>query len=166
MHYATNRKVVGLIPDRHSGPDVDSASNRNEYQESSWGITDNFAAMYIKCGILDVSQPSSTAYYCDSFTLLTPHSLLSPFLRLLRLIFILLVLLLLTFNFLRLRLLLHVFLFLFSILSFAFLSSSFFSFYSPVPCSVITLGNFLVSVCDVDVSYSRWNCSRKVDDGV
>jgi hypothetical protein len=47
-HYATNRKVAGWIPDevigflsspnlssRTSGPGVDPASNRNEYQETS-----------------------------------------------------------------------------------------------------------------------------------
>jgi hypothetical protein len=45
-----SRKVAGLIPDEiigffdwpnpsklHYGPSIDSASNRNEYQESSWG---------------------------------------------------------------------------------------------------------------------------------
>jgi hypothetical protein len=49
MHYATSRKVAGSIPDEvtgffqltksyqpHYGPGVDSASNRKEYQESSW----------------------------------------------------------------------------------------------------------------------------------
>jgi len=49
---ATNRKVVGSIPDgvsgffidikyfrSHYGPGVDSASNRNEYQEYSLGVT-------------------------------------------------------------------------------------------------------------------------------
>jgi hypothetical protein len=40
-HYATSRKVPGLIPDEITGffnwPGVDSASNRNEYKESSWG---------------------------------------------------------------------------------------------------------------------------------
>jgi hypothetical protein len=49
-HYATGRKVTGSIPDEviaffkytysfqsHYGPGVDSASNRNEYQESFWG---------------------------------------------------------------------------------------------------------------------------------
>jgi hypothetical protein len=43
--YATSRKVTGSSPDvvdffnlpPHYGPGVDSASNRNEYQESSWG---------------------------------------------------------------------------------------------------------------------------------
>jgi hypothetical protein len=44
-----DRKVAGSVPDEviffqlswsfqsHYGPGVDSASNRNEYQESSWG---------------------------------------------------------------------------------------------------------------------------------
>jgi hypothetical protein len=46
-NYATSRKVAGLIPDDVIGffnwtnpssrPGFDSASNRNEYQESSWG---------------------------------------------------------------------------------------------------------------------------------
>jgi hypothetical protein len=48
-HSATSRKVAGSSPDevdffqftysfqQHYGPVVDSASNRNEYQESSWG---------------------------------------------------------------------------------------------------------------------------------
>jgi hypothetical protein len=45
-HYATSRKVAGSSPDEVdffnlptlSSPVVDSASNRNEYQESSWGV--------------------------------------------------------------------------------------------------------------------------------
>jgi hypothetical protein len=50
-HCAASRKVAGSIPDEdigfffqvtlsfqsHYGPGIDSASNRNEYQESSWG---------------------------------------------------------------------------------------------------------------------------------
>jgi len=49
--FATNRKMVGSIPAgvigffidiksfrSHYGPGVDSASNRNEYQEFSWGV--------------------------------------------------------------------------------------------------------------------------------
>jgi hypothetical protein len=49
-HNATSRKVAGSIPDEvvglfqftesfqpHYGPGVVSATNRNEYQESSWG---------------------------------------------------------------------------------------------------------------------------------
>jgi hypothetical protein len=42
---ATNRKVAGSIPDgvigifrSHSGPGVDSASNRNEYHEHLLGV--------------------------------------------------------------------------------------------------------------------------------
>jgi hypothetical protein len=48
-HYATDWKVAGSIPDEvieffqltkyfqpHYDPGVDSASNRNKYQESSW----------------------------------------------------------------------------------------------------------------------------------
>jgi hypothetical protein len=50
-HYAIGRKVAGSIPDEvtgffqlaesfqpHYGPGVDSASNRNEYRVSSWGL--------------------------------------------------------------------------------------------------------------------------------
>jgi hypothetical protein len=47
-HYATSRNVAGSSPDEvdliylilqpHYGPGIDSASNRNEYQESSWGV--------------------------------------------------------------------------------------------------------------------------------
>jgi hypothetical protein len=52
----------------HYCPGVDSASNRNEYQESLWGVkggparkADNVTAIcesiiYRKCGSLDVSQ--------------------------------------------------------------------------------------------------------------
>jgi hypothetical protein len=49
-HYATSRKVAGSIPDEvtgffqltlsfqpHYGRGIDSASNRSEYQQSSWG---------------------------------------------------------------------------------------------------------------------------------
>jgi hypothetical protein len=49
LHYARSREVAGSIPDEviafsidlslpdALGPGVDSASNINEYQESSWG---------------------------------------------------------------------------------------------------------------------------------
>jgi hypothetical protein len=48
-HCATNRKVVGSIPDcvfgifyrgnsSHYGPGVDSTCNTNEYQEYFWGV--------------------------------------------------------------------------------------------------------------------------------
>ena len=47
-HCATSRKVKGSIPDGvtgifhwlwpHHGPGIDSASNRNEYQEFSWEV--------------------------------------------------------------------------------------------------------------------------------
>jgi hypothetical protein len=39
-HYATSRKAAGSIPyevQPHYGYGFDSASNRNDYQESSWG---------------------------------------------------------------------------------------------------------------------------------
>jgi hypothetical protein len=57
--YATSRKVAGSSPDEvvlqqpYYGPRVDSASNRNKYQKSSWGIkrparrADNLAAICV-----------------------------------------------------------------------------------------------------------------------
>jgi hypothetical protein len=48
-HYSTRRKVAGSIPDEvtelilAAGPGFDSGPNRNEYQESSWGVEERLA---------------------------------------------------------------------------------------------------------------------------
>jgi hypothetical protein len=41
----------------HYGPGVDSASNRNEYQESSWGIK---VGRRVKADNLTICEPMST----------------------------------------------------------------------------------------------------------
>jgi hypothetical protein len=76
----TSRRVAGSSPyevdffqftyssQPHYGSGVDSASNRNEYQEDSWGVkrgrrvrlttySPSEPIVYSKCGSLDVSQP-------------------------------------------------------------------------------------------------------------
>jgi hypothetical protein len=75
---------IDLILPAALWPGVDSATNRNEYQESSWGVKGDLQArkankftaicepiIYRICGSLDVSTLwASTVYYRDSFTFL------------------------------------------------------------------------------------------------
>jgi hypothetical protein len=77
-HCATSRKVAGSIPDTvigicHYGPEVDSASNRNEYQEyllgegGGGGRCVGLTTLPPSCaGCLEIwgSQPSGTIGAC------------------------------------------------------------------------------------------------------
>jgi len=90
---ATNRKVAGSIPAGVSGffidiksfrsqygPGVDSASNRNEYQERFLGVTSGrcvrlttlppSCAVVTKSGNLNFLEPSGTVQACNGTALL------------------------------------------------------------------------------------------------
>ena len=74
---ATNRKVVGSIPAGVSG--VDSASNRNEYQEHFLGVKcgrclrlttlPSFCAVVTKSGNLNFLEPSGPVQACNGTAL-------------------------------------------------------------------------------------------------
>jgi len=79
---ATNQKVAGSIPAgvsgfffdikyfrSHYGPGVDSASNRNEYQEYFLGVK---VAGVTKSGNLNFLEPSGTVQACNGTSLPLP----------------------------------------------------------------------------------------------
>jgi hypothetical protein len=60
----SERTVTSFTKTKKQAYVYDSASNRNEYQEYSWGVkerparkADNMSRLARKCGSLDVSQP-------------------------------------------------------------------------------------------------------------
>ena len=88
--WATNRKVVGSIPDRvigiltysfrpHYGPSFDTPSNRNEYQKYflggksgrcyGWQPYHFHVPITLKSGSLNLLEPSGTAQVCNGIAL-------------------------------------------------------------------------------------------------
>jgi hypothetical protein len=96
-HCATNRKVAGSIPDGvigilhwqsfrpHYGPGVDSASNRNQYQEyfltvkaagaESWQPCHLHVPIVLKSGNLSFLEPSGPVKACNGIALPLPCTL-------------------------------------------------------------------------------------------